>query len=349
MIRPLCLAALCSLLLAAPAPAQEDAFINLEPGATPAYEPGALVLLPDGRRAVIDAYLPNGRLKTDIGIVLTPQGVIAEGPGQGEKVAMLAPGQPATPAQPGRERAAIPGKQAPQAGKAPATEPRESARVPVRETAPEAKPADEHYYSLAELLPMTEVPSQKSAPEKNVEATPKTEAEKKPKAEEKPKEKPKAQEKQARPDKPKEGKKPEPPKAEKPGQELRIPPQAAKTGNLDFLEGCWQGIRPEYYSKRNIRECFCFGKNGKNGKRRVHDPRGGRQCIGASRASLSKEGVLTVTSSGAACNDGERWGQAEMICRNSGPRTPCSWVFRDANNGRQAYEIPFTRVESCGR
>lgn len=133
------------------------------------------------------------------------------------------------------------------------------------------------------------------------------------------------------------------------GQEMRIPPEAAKTGNLDFLEGCWQGTRPEYFSKRIIRECFCFGANGKNGKRKVFDPQYAGMCIGATRARLSKSGVLSVTSSGAACTNGERWGQAEMECRNSGPRTPCSWLFRDARNGRQAYEIPFVRVESCER
>ncbi len=59
--------------------------------------------------------------------------------------------------------------------------------------------------------------------------------------------------------------------------------------------------------------------------------------------------MLSVTSSGAACTDGERWGQAEMVCRGTGQRAPCTWVFKDAQGGRQSYEIPFVRVESCGR
>ncbi|MBQ9537181.1 MAG: hypothetical protein IJU79_05270 [Desulfovibrionaceae bacterium] len=133
------------------------------------------------------------------------------------------------------------------------------------------------------------------------------------------------------------------------GEPLRIPPEAVRTGNLDFLEGCWQGTRPEYYSKRTIYECFCFGKNGNSGRRRVVDPQGHRQCLGATRANLNSSGVLRVSSQGAYCSDGERWGQAEMTCRGQGQNTPCSWVFKDAQGGRQAYQIPFVRVESCRR
>ncbi|MBQ7607761.1 MAG: hypothetical protein IJU76_07290 [Desulfovibrionaceae bacterium] len=133
------------------------------------------------------------------------------------------------------------------------------------------------------------------------------------------------------------------------GEELSIPKEALATGNLDFLEGCWQGTRPEYFSKRTIYECFCFGKSGGRGKRRVIDPQGHRRCVGASAARLSGNGVLHVSSQGAVCSDGERWGQAEMTCRGKGQHTPCSWIFRDANSGHQAYEIPFVRVQSCGR
>lgn len=153
----------------------------------------------------------------------------------------------------------------------------------------------------------------------------------------------------------------EPKKMEKPGKEkeqartprigekLHIPPEAVKTGNLDFLEGCWQGTRPEYYSKRTVYECFCFGKNGRNGKRKVIDPQGGRRCLGSTHASLNSGGVLSVSSQGAVCSDGQKWGSAEMTCRGKGQNTPCSWYFKDAQGGRQSYSIPFVRVQSCGR
>ena len=142
---------------------------------------------------------------------------------------------------------------------------------------------------------------------------------------------------------------PKAPRTPRKGEPLNIPPEAAKTGDLGFLEGCWQGTRPEYYSKRTIRECFCFGKRGANGKRRIFDPSGSRQCIGATRASLSKNGVLHVYSESAYCSDGVKWGGANMTCRGNGKSTPCSWVFTDANGARQSYEINFVRVESCRR
>lgn len=221
------------------------------------------------------------------------------------------------------------------------------------------QPQDAGQLTLAELLPMTTIATETPA-QQNPEKKPrhiKIEPQKQPTHKEpepakktqpaKKAEKPIAAEKPEPKSPPKAT--PKPAQKAKVGEELRIPPESIKTGNLDFLEGCWQGTRPEYYTKRTVRECFCFGANGKNGKRRLYDPSYRRQCIGASRAHLSSGGVLSVTSEGAVCTDGERWGQAEMVCRNSGPKTPCSWVFRDANNGRQSYEIPFIRVESCGK
>ena len=133
------------------------------------------------------------------------------------------------------------------------------------------------------------------------------------------------------------------------GELLRIPPEAVKTGDLSFLEGCWEGTRPEYFSKRTIKECFCFDSGGRSGKRRISDPKGSRRCTGATRADMNAGGVLRVYSEGAYCDDGERWGAAEMTCRGSGRNTPCSWIFTDAQGGRQAYEIPFLRVPACGR
>ena len=210
---------------------------------------------------------------------------------------------------------------------------------------------------LWSMLPLTEVPGQKPLAKQQgkVQTTPdkpKVNTEPKPQPNKKGAEKstpavkqePKVEQKQkpvAQPEKPK----PKP----RIGEYLRIPPEAIKTGNLDFLEGCWQGTRPEYYTKRTIYECFCFGKQGSSGKRKVFDPTGGRRCVGSTSANLGLNGILNVTSSGAVCSDGERWGQAQMTCRGRGEHTPCSWVFKDANGGKQAYEIPFVRVQACGR
>lgn len=355
-------------LLSIPCPvtAAQDALGNLKPEETitaPAYAPGSWIVLPDGRRTVIREYLPNGQLRTDLGIVISPEGVIVEGEGEGQKVTILeqtpeqaniatpgglAPVLPQTVIPEGQPEAktaeplpkiAVPEQQPPAVAVPP--------KAPENAQTPAPTPGKaEGPISIVELLPMTKVPPGAESPEKKAEAAPKQ-------PEKKPQPKPEQAEKKAKPEqKQPEKRQPEQKKAEKKpavGQEMRIPPEAAKTGNLDFLEGCWQGTRPEYISKRTIRECFCFGANGKNGKRRVFDPIGHRMCIGSAKANLSRAGVLSVTSSGAACNDGVRWGAAQMSCRNSGPKTPCSWMFPDAQGGHQAYTIPFVRVESCGR
>lgn len=348
-----------------------DTLTNIPRGAAPAAQglrellvPGALVRLPDGRRTRIIEVLPEG-IRTELGVTLTPDGVV-EGAAETAPVTVLEPAAPpaapapettqaTTPQTPGPQKD-IPQTVRPETAQAPATpapQSPERAEVPVpavpqgagtQQAAPTVPGETPRQLTIVELLPMTPAPEQRKAEKAPAREEPKPEP-----APEKKKAAP-AKESKAKAPKPKE---PAKPKAgtKKPaiGEELRIPPEAVNTGNLDFLEGCWQGTRPEYYSKRIIKECFCFGANGGAGKRRVIDSLGGRMCIGSSKAKLSKDGVLSVTSSGAACTDGERWGQAEMVCRGTGQRAPCTWVFKDAQGGRQSYEIPFVRVESCGR
>lgn len=344
--------------------------VIINPSGGPYLARGTKIELPDGRTAIIEEILPNGDLKTDLGVILKPDGTVREDvkPStampknsvpmpKAEKVEEFDPKRKAensVPKQPQNnpEKKDII-KIVPEAQKKADNLPGKKSEV--------IEPKAEADLTLAQMLPLTKVPQgeqQKAVKEKTpgkIEAPePKQkESHKEVPVKEKHKAAPEGEKHQSKPHQPeKQEKKPVLQKKEHKtpvGQELKIPPEAAKTGNLDFLEGCWQGTRPEYYSKRTIKECFCFGANGSNGKRRVIDPLGKRKCIGATRAHLSPNGVLSVTSEGAYCSDGERWGQAEMVCRNSGPRTPCSWVFRDANNGSQSYQIPFIRVESCGR
>lgn len=349
--------------------AAEESMINLQPswrqGKSRGYYPGVRIALPDGRRTIIKRVLPNGQIETDLGVTLNPDGSLLESPdataiildpdsGAGGSEAILAESGEAENAEApvlpepvtrgddvvmAPERPGAPEEAREDLPKAAVPEESEPERAPTP-VAPQ-KPEAEKQLTLAELIPLTPAGptvNKKAAEPEKEPAKNRSKTEKPQKEEKKPEKKPE-----------KKTETPAPAKKPKTGQELRIPDEAIKSGSLDFLEGCWQGTRPEYYSKRIIKECFCFGAQGKNGKRRVIDPIGHRTCIGATNASLSKSGVLSVTSKGAACDDGERWGQAEMVCRNSGQKTPCSWVFRDANNGSQSYTIPFVRVESCGR
>ena len=306
-----------------------------------------VTVLPDGSVRLQDGSLPQQAIQ-----LLLPDGSLTTlAPGEkldlaklGLKAAPQAPGTPTAPPE-------IPSATTPQA-KPPATgqagiQPEEQVELPPLQAspAPAAPEPDTSPFApaapvpaqpqdiLASLLPTTPIPPDFKAPDNG-----------KPEA-------PALAQKDGKPEAPaqKKNSKPKARKAPRPGEPLSIPPEAVKTGDLSFLEGCWQGTRPEYYSKRTIRECFCFGKRGTNGKRRIIVPSGPRQCTGATQASLDKNGVLRVYSESAYCSDGVQWGAAEMTCRGSGQSTPCSWVFTDANGGRQSYQIPFIRVESCRR
>ena len=136
---------------------------------------------------------------------------------------------------------------------------------------------------------------------------------------------------------------PQPTKQAK-GAPLRIPPNAAKTGDLSFLKGCWRGTRPEYSSKRTITERFCFSDNKGTGKRTIKDPAYAGECYGAAKGSFDAQGRLVVTSERGYCDKGVQWGQAHMICEGSGNATPCYWNFKDVGSGAsQRYKIPFVR------
>lgn len=141
-----------------------------------------------------------------------------------------------------------------------------------------------------------------------------------------------------------EEKKPEPQKtaSQKPtsGQAMKIPADAAKTGDVSFLEGCWRGYRPEYNSKRMVTERFCFDASG-IGKRTIVDPTYAGTCYGATRALMNKNGVLHMKSQQAVCTNGEIWGASELICKGEGNETPCYWDFEA--RGSQSYKISFVR------
>lgn len=130
------------------------------------------------------------------------------------------------------------------------------------------------------------------------------------------------------------------------GKNLYIPPEAAR-GNMEFLEGCWQGIRPNWKEKRDIAECFCFNKSGGGGVRQIRDPKYGR-CRGSSRGSVSGAGTLSLKNGMARCSGNVAYAPVTVICKNKGKRAECVWKYsrKDWHRDEQK-EIPFTRVNSC--
>lgn len=203
------------------------------------------------------------------------------------------------------------------------------------EPAPAASPAAQTPVTLEQFLVKT---PEKQIPQKE-NAAPKP-AEKKQEARQKDAAPARAEAKDTKTPAPKEAKKETPPAK---GQPLRIPEGAREKGDVSFLNGCWVGVRPEYHTKRMVREKFCFDENGV-GKRFLSDPAYAGECVGATRALLNRNGVLHMRSDRMYCtNIKDLWGAAEMTCQGEGDQTPCTWIFRDAGGGRQSYKIRFVR------
>ena len=128
----------------------------------------------------------------------------------------------------------------------------------------------------------------------------------------------------------------------KSGDPLRIPPEAAKTGDLAFLEGCWRATYPEGRTKRTLHERLCFDKNGK-GKRFLEDPKYGATCTSATQGKLDAKGRLTVVNDRGPCSNGGYTGATYMVCEGEGNATPCFWRFPDLGGTTQRYKIPLVR------
>lgn len=267
---------------------------------------------------------------------LSPGTAAPEAPrsGTGEPPVVLVPVTPAAPAVP----------VAPASPVAPEDPSRSQVIVVPEIERPQATPARPEALPPKEEGPLTpesfliKTPEPEKAapqPERRAEAKPEKKPEKQPekKAEARPERTPESKAEQ----------KPED-KTPKKGDPLRIPEEAKQTGQLDFLEGCWIGTRPEYHTKRIVTERFCFGKDGV-GKRFILDPQYAGQCVGATRAVLNQGGVLRMQSEKMYCsNTSDNWGASEMTCRGEGDQTPCTWVFNDVTgNPQQSYTIRFVR------
>jgi len=126
---------------------------------------------------------------------------------------------------------------------------------------------------------------------------------------------------------------PELPAEQAPGQPLRIPEQARKTGSTDFLDGKWKaggGIQ-DMQTGQPLRLDYEFNK----GKGEVHIKReDGVQCRGPVRAAL-QDGKLAIHARGkASCSDGSSYDLPQVQCEtddSSGADCQGSYSDREQN------------------
>ena len=228
----------------------------------------------------------------------------------------------------------------------PATETKPDTVVVLPESTPGQQPEQQKPLTPEErtlLTPADFLPTTPATPEKPVEAPKKDiTPESKPDPQKPDNKKPDPKKDESKKD---ESKKPEPQKEPKKGDALSIPPDAAQTGNLDFLEGCWRGRlsgRRGNEVTDNMGSRFCFDKNGK-GKHLLYDPKLRETCVGSANGAMSADGTLRVDFGDLYCPSGESWypqGEKYMTCRNQGGQTQCFWYYP---RGRKLTTGPFYR------
>ena len=105
----------------------------------------------------------------------------------------------------------------------------------------------------------------------------------------------------------------------KSGAPLHIPPDAAKTGDLSFLEGCWHGGCPY---DATFTQRFCFDKNG-SGKRTIDDQSRYGKCAGAAKGSFDAQGRLIITNERAPCTKRGFYCSDVTTCEKKDNATSC--------------------------
>ena len=123
---------------------------------------------------------------------------------------------------------------------------------------------------------------------------------------------------------------------QKPGQQapakpLEIPPDAAKTGNTDFLNGQWKagsGIQDARTGKP-MRLDYDL-KDGK-GKVKITGANG-VECVGDVNAGMSGGGVVINNQGAAKCNDGSTYKLPNVTCKpGATSAADCSGQYENSN------------------
>lgn len=271
-----------------------------------------LLVMPDGSKSRVTEILANGDARLENGVVISSAGVAQNGNFAGSRIRIAEAGESGGGwrALPKREHGEKP------------------AKVPSAASSAETvKPEKEEAVTISALLPSTKTP-----PPENAEKTPSKER----------KAAPKEGPKKAAPKTPPQPKRAD---ARKPAS-LYIPPEAAKAGDVSFLQGCWESDTYDYLTRRKIRECDCFGANGE-GVSKYFDPGYTGVTSGKIRGKINR-GRLELDFGEKPWPSGRsKWVAQKMVCVNRGAEAYCDVVHADGTT--MGYGTPFRRVDNCAR
>ncbi|MBC7953173.1 MAG: hypothetical protein H7Z12_15305 [Rhodospirillaceae bacterium] len=109
------------------------------------------------------------------------------------------------------------------------------------------------------------------------------------------------------------------------GSALVIPPSARQTGDLSFLDGCWNndtGLQNAKTGER-VTVLYCFDRVGGGN---VNYRERAKACTGSVLARIDGAGTLSISVGSASCNDGQSYATEFVRCQSKDDgRADCHW------------------------
>jgi hypothetical protein len=120
-----------------------------------------------------------------------------------------------------------------------------------------------------------------------------------------------------------------------PAQALQIPPDAATTGNVRFMQGNWKSGSGLVDSRTGqpLQQFYRFDQSG--GGQSVLRRGDGRECTAPAVARMDGGTLVVEETSDLACPDGQRFSRSKATCSVQGGRTVC----QGQNASGQAYQV----------
>lgn len=122
----------------------------------------------------------------------------------------------------------------------------------------------------------------------------------------------------------------------KPSEDLKIPEDARRRGDMSFMEGCWNNVTGLFNlkTKEPVVIEYCFGKNGEG--EAIVTEQNGRQCVAPARASFDGQGRLQLEDmDDLRCPDGTTYNRNRVQCdAGADGQASCEGVSKDNHRWR---------------
>lgn len=122
----------------------------------------------------------------------------------------------------------------------------------------------------------------------------------------------------------------------KPSEELKIPEDARRRGDMSFMEGCWNNVTGLFNlkTKEPVVIEYCFGKDGEG--EAIITEQNGRQCVAPAKASFDGQGKLQLEDlDDLRCPDGTNYNRNRVQCEaGTDGQASCEGISKDNHRWR---------------